>query len=238
MIDPGTEFSEEEIRRILARAADREAEAERARPAAGTGLTLGGLKEAAANAGIDPLHVEAAAREVMLRRDAPPATTRLGLPLELGAQRVIPGPVSDAQWERMVAEFREAFRKTGIVSQFGEVREWVSGNESREGMPVKVRLEPVDEGTLVTLHQPTGSLSTTTYALGGTFSFFAVLFGALFGLGDFAPGVLTLPVLMALLAVASFAGGWAGGRVWAPRQEERLRAVLDRVELIGRGGQA
>lgn len=236
MIDPRTAFSEEEIRRILARAADREAEGERARLGAGTGLTLGGLKEVATDAGLDPLHVEAAAREVLLHRAAVPERTRLGLPVELLAQRVIPGPVSDAQWERMVAGFRDVFRKSGIVSQFGEVREWVSGNESTEGMPVRIRLEPVDEGTLVTLQQPTRSLSVTTYALGGTFSFFALLFGALFVAGDFAPAVATLPILMAVLGVVSFVGGWAGWRAWVPRQEERFRAVLDRVELIGRGG--
>jgi hypothetical protein len=50
---------------------------------------------------------------------------------------VVPGTVSDVQWERMVAEFRQS----GSTSQFGPVREWVSATEA-SSMPVTVRLEP------------------------------------------------------------------------------------------------
>jgi hypothetical protein len=153
--------------------------------------------------------------------------------LEFRAQRVVPGSVSDAQWERMVGEFRQTFRKNGTVSQFGPVREWISGDES-SNMPVQIRLEPVDEGTLITLHQPTRTVSQMTYAVGGTFASFAALFGVLVGVGNFAPGATVLPIIFAVLAVLSSLGILGGYRAWMPRQEERFRALLDPAELIAR----
>lgn len=233
MTDPEAHLTDEETRQIIARAADRQEQAERVPLDSGTGLTLSTLQEVAREAGIDPLYVDAAAREVLLRREAAPAATRLGLPVELRAQRVIPGSVSDAQWERMVTEFREAFRKSGIVSQFGQVREWVSGNEA-SGMPVNIRLEPVDRNTLITLQQPTMTASQLVYAVGGGFSVAAALVGVVFAVGDFAPIILLLPILFLILALLGSLGAWAAYRAWMPRQEEQFRALLDRAELIGR----
>ncbi|HEX2191101.1 MAG TPA: hypothetical protein VHG51_19490 [Longimicrobiaceae bacterium] len=235
MIDPEVEFSDEETRQILAAAAARQEEAEQYRVAGRSGLTLAALQEVAREAGLDPQHVRAAAGDVLLRRSAPPAETRLGLPLALDARRVVSGTVSDAQWERMVAEFRAAFGKSGMVSQFGAVREWVSGNEAG-GMPVRVRLEPVDGDTLVTLHQPTRMVTELVYAVGGTFAGFAALLGTLVAVGEFEPRLVLLPVLLLVLAVLSSLGTWGGYRAWMPRQEERFRTVLDRVELIARAG--
>jgi hypothetical protein len=133
----------------------------------------------------------------------------------------------------MVTEFREAFRKSGIVSQFGQVREWVSGNEA-SGMPVNIRLEPVDRNTLITLQQPTMTASQLVYAVGGGFSVAAALVGVVFAVGDFAPIILLLPILFLILALLGSLGAWAAYRAWMPRQEEQFRALLDRAELIGR----
>lgn len=227
MIDPDTRFSDEETRRILARAADREAPAAQ-KP--GTGLTLHALQEIARETGIDPRHVEAAAREMVLRRSTAPAPRRLGLPLSLDARRVVPGRVTDAQWERMVAEFRRAFRKSGATSQFGEVREWISENE--EGaMPVKVRLEPVDGGTLVTIGQPTTLVPQLVYGLGGGLTGMAAVFG---GLAAVAGAPVGLPLLFLGMAAATAGGVRFGYGAWMPRREKQFEALLDRAELIAR----
>ncbi|MBA2671027.1 MAG: hypothetical protein H0U67_11705, partial [Gemmatimonadetes bacterium] len=195
MIDPQARFSDEEARQILVRAAAQEESAERA--SAGRGLSVVALQEIAREAGLDSLQVEAAAREVLLRRDSLPVRTRLGLPVELGVQRVIPGTVSDAQWESMVAEFRKTFRKSGMASQFGGVREWISANEESQ-MPVKVRLEPVDESTLITVQQPMNVAPQIIYPVGGGFSAAAVLFGVLAAIGSFP---VSLPVLFLMFAL-------------------------------------
>jgi hypothetical protein len=235
VIDPEARFSDEETRRILARAASRQDEVERARlgTRSSTDLTLAAVQAAAREAGIDPLHVEAAAREVVLRRDAAPVKTRAGLPVEMKMQRVIPGDVSDAQWERMVTEFRQTFRKSGATSQFGPVREWISGNE-QSSMPITVRIEPVDEGTLLTLLQSSKAMSDIVYAVGGVFGGFAAFLGAL---AFFSPGFpVALPLVLLCFALVFSVGSWGGYRAWLPRQEKQFRAVLDRSELIARSG--
>jgi hypothetical protein len=231
VIDPQARFSNDETRQILTRAATRQDEAER--PQVGTGggteLTLAAVQAAAREVGIDPLHVEAAAKELVLRRDAAPVRTRAALPVELRVQRVVPDPVSDAQWERMVTEFRQVFRKTGATSQFGPVREWISGNEA-SSMPVTVRVEPLDEGTLLTLRQATKTMSDMVYAVGGTFSGFAAVFGVIAAVTRGFPAAL--PAFFLALGLAGSAMVWGGYRAWTPRQERRLHALLDRSELI------
>ena len=232
VIDPTIRFSEEETRQIIARAASRQDESERMRSAAGTGLTLGMLQDVAREAGIDPLQIAAAASDVLIRRDVRPVKKRLGLPTALGIQRVVPGSVSDSQWERMVADFRRTFGKSGTVSQFGGVREWIIESGSTA---LAIRLEPLDENTLITLHQPTAGASEIT-AIGGTFSLIALATGALVAFGSFEPHVALLPAIFGSIAALSSLGIWAGYRIWIPRQEERIRAVLDRAELILRAG--
>jgi hypothetical protein len=228
MIDPEAKFTDEEARQILVRAASREERAERV--STGRGLNVHALQEIAREVGLDPLQVEAAAREALLRRESPPVPTWLGIPLEAGLQRVVPGTVSDAGWERMVAEFRRAFRTSGITSQFGGVREWISASEKSD-MPVQVRLEPVDESTLVTLQQPMSLVPQMVYAVGGTFSAAAVLFAVLAAIGSLP---LHLSFLFFAMALLGSLGVWGGYRAWLPRREEQLRAVADRVELIAR----
>jgi hypothetical protein len=235
VIDPEARFSDEETRQLLARAANRQEEADRALPGrhGGSVHTLAVVRAAAENVGIDPLHVEAAAKEILLRRGAAPVRTRAGLPMELRLQRVLPGPVSDAQWERMVAEFRKEFRKSGSTSQFGPVREWISGNEA-SSMPITVRVEPVEEGTLLTLHQETKTMSDLVYVVGGTFSGVAATFGVIAALTQTVS--VALPVFLLAGGLIASAMVWGGYRAWMPRQEKQFRAVLDRSELIARSG--
>lgn len=234
MIDPQARFSDEETREIISLAASRQEEADRVKLGGSGGLTLGALEEAARGAGIDPLYVQAAAKDVVLRRGAAPVARRAALRAEVRAQRVVAGSLSDAEWERMVADLRETFGKTGIASQFGEVREWSSGNAPSE-MPVTIRFEPLDEGTLITLHQPTMAMSSVLYSVGGTTGGMAALLAILFAMGDFAASMMFLPLMIAGLGALGTGGAWLGYRAQIQRQEERFRAVLDRAELLARG---
>lgn len=196
-------------------------------------MSLAALTEIAREAGIDPAQVELAAREVVLHRGRPPARTRMGLPALLEEQRILPGPVTDAQWERIVAELRSTFQKSGIVSQFGEVREWMSGEDTTGSGPVKVRLEPFEDGTLVTVSQSTEPFAITGYTLAGSFGAVATLLGVLFALGDFEPQVFGVAGLMVILSALSPLVTWMAGRSWVPRQEEKMRGVLARLEGLG-----
>jgi hypothetical protein len=232
-MDPETRFSEEEVQRILARAARQQDHAESSVDHAQTGLSLTRLQEVAADVGISPAHVEAAAREVLLHRQTPTKATLAGLPRELRTLRAAPGRVSDAQWERMVAEFRRIFKKNGIPSQFGEVREWVSSNETGDSMPVVVRLEPDGTGgTRISIHQQVVSASALALGLGGGLSGVGLVFGGMVGIGLLESAAIGFSLFMFVTGAVSAGGGWLATRAWITHQQRALEKAADRAELV------
>ncbi len=196
MVDPNTPLSDDEVRDILSRAADRQEQAERAQPLATRSHTLAEVEAVAEDVGIDREHLRAAAHEILSRRDTPAPPTRLGLPLELTGRRAFPASITDAQWERMVGVLRTEFKRNGISTHFGEAREWVSSNASGDSMPIQVRVESSPAGTAITARQETRSLLLTPAVLGGSFSAMAIVLGVLFAVGDFQPGVSWISVML------------------------------------------
>ena len=233
-MDPDTRFSEEEVQKILTRAAQRQERAESTHDGSHTGLSLVRLQEVAADVGISPAHVEAAAREVVLHREEASGTLA-GLPREVSALRSVPGSINDAQWERMVAEFRRIFKKNGIPSQFGEVREWISTNEAGESMPVVVRVEPDGAGgTRISVQQSITSAATLALALGGGFSSVGLLFGVLIGLGLLESAAAAFALFMAAFGILAGGVGWVATLAWSRGQQRAIEQAADRAELIGR----
>jgi hypothetical protein len=244
-MDPSTRFDDAEIRRILARAADRQEQADRALPAASAGsrsgtepgLSLAELQEVAGEAGIDAAHVVAAAREVQLSTAVAPERYRfVGIPMELVERRIVPGHLADREWERIVGEFRSAFRTPGTTNSFGDVREWFSSGAGTTGAPVRLRLDPGEDGIEVSLRQSTKSARDVPLALGWTFGSMGAVFGLIVAVGSLDPGAAALPALFGVLSGGSFLGGRWAARRWARRQSARFSRLLDRVELIARGG--
>lgn len=227
-------FSDDEARAILARASERQEAAERARLGTGAGVTLAELKQIADEVGIEASHVQAAAGELVLRDETSPTEVKFGLPMELSEVRMLPGAVSDRQWERMVTVFREAFGRTGLTNQFGDVREWVSGNESNDGMPLKVRLEPGEDGVLLEMRQSTRGIVVIGTALAGSFGSIGAVFAVLAAAGNFDPAFWTLPGLLAGIGIVSGLGTWLNGRAFVKKRRALMESVADKVELIGR----
>lgn len=221
-------YSEQEIRDILGQAAERQEAARRAAEGARSGLTLEELQAVAAEAGIAPEFVAAAA---MNRR--PPAAEEqriLGVPATARRSRLIPGGVSDAAWAAFVREARDHFKRRGIAEELGDVREWVGtyGGESGGSYAVHLTVQPEGDGTRVTLAQDYKEALTVGVALPAILALIGVV-GLL--MGDRPDGGIVGAWLVALgLAVMAAIGLW--GRVQVPRQERRFEAFLDRLELL------
>lgn len=233
-MDESNAFSDDEVREILRLAARRQDESERASLPGSAGLRLDQMTEIARGVGIEPAHVRAAAREVALRRGVTPVGSRFGIPKEIRVTRVLPGPVTDEEWERIVEQLRRMFGVPGVASQYGGVREWLSGVGTRETAPIVVRVQPADDGTIMTASQDAAVLSTLPAILGGSFLLTAALLGGLFAIGSFEAAVWLIPAFFTGLAGVSFGGAIVGARVWGKRQVERLATALDRAELIHR----
>jgi hypothetical protein len=122
-------FSEPRAREIVARAAEIEATA----PTMSGSLTIGGMQQLAAEAGIRPEHVEAAAREVLpaLGPRPLPAAGRFtnwftGAPGRIVVERMVKGEVDDSDYVTIVDEARMRFGNVGQASTLGRSLAWRS----------------------------------------------------------------------------------------------------------------
>lgn len=220
-------FTEEEAQKIFARVAERQ----RAGLGADAGLSLAELTEAARAAGLDPSLVAAAAAELDA---APDERTLFGAPVEVARSRVVPGPLGDDAWGRMVAAARREFGDTGMAGQVGRLREWtvISGGP-KNGVVTRLTAEPTAEGTRLTLtksvREVVKGLTIATVILGSM----AVLFSVLFVAGV-DPELWVPALFMAVLGVGFGTASQVGTRVWHRQAAGRFETVLDRMELIAR----
>jgi hypothetical protein len=224
-------FTEAEAQRVFARVAERQ----RAQAPAEGGLTLEDLEDAARAAGLDPALVAAAAAEV----DAPaPMRGLLGVPTETVRQRIVRGRVSDEAWEGMVAAARAEFGRTGTAGLVGRTREWTASMGGGNAQAVtRLALEPVGEDTRVVVTRSSRDVALGFTIAGGVQALMALLFGSLFAFGV-APELWVPAVIFAVLSTAFLGGSHVGLRAWHRRQEGRVDAFLDRLELVARDAEA
>ena len=239
--DVSREFDDAEVSRILERAAEQQRVAERGALVRQRGTSLAQLQEIAAEVGIDPRFVRAAALEVDVATPDRERKEILGVPRHLEDVRVTVGTIDDTQWGRIVEELRASFGSHGVVSQFGEIREWASGvSTNADSMVVRVKLEPAGDGeTLIRADWNIRQLTLLPTVLAGTFASMMPVFVLLaFFTGNNDAAIYVVSGLMATLAAVSGGLGLAIGGRSADRKEKQLRSALDRVERIARSGSA
>lgn len=144
---PARRYSDEEVRRLLALAAEAEgaAAAEPDRP-----WTLGEVEQIGAEVGIAPQAIAAAA----LALERPPVTPEharyFGFPVAVSRAVPLGRTLSDEDWERLVARLRDTFAADGRTRVSGARREWRVGN-------LRVTHEPAGTGALLQLRTRKGN---------------------------------------------------------------------------------
>lgn len=227
------EFNDDEVRKILERAAHQQQASEARGLVRGKGTSLQSLEEIAAEVGIDAGYVKAAAREVALRRDAEPPPTLLGVPRRLESSRVIKGKINDEAWGRIVSEMRSVFGVTGHVDEFGEIREWASSHQpASAAMAVQVRLEPIDGGTLISIQQATLQAGLLPGVLGGSFMSTALIFIVLMLFIGFNTPLLAMSAVFGSLGALTGGVGLALGGRYVTSQTAKIEATMDRIERM------
>jgi hypothetical protein len=97
------------------------------------GLSLDEIRQIAADVGISPELIDAAATE-----QSQGATGLLGGPVAHEVGRVIAGSVDDEAWEDMVREARHRFGQAGTITQLGATREWTTSEREIISMHLAV----------------------------------------------------------------------------------------------------
>lgn len=228
-------YSESEIHAIFERAAVRQEAAERAEKASRAGLSLADLQRIGVEAGIDPAHIAAAARDLARPAHEPAPTSFLGMPTELRASRFIPMSVTGEAWEQVVPELRRIFKQDGLSGELGRVREWaMRPSRSSSDRPARVTLTPEGDGTRVEFEQTLKSSAWGLTAGSATYLVVASIIGTLALMGNFSGEMVWLSVLFVAMAVVFFGAAWGGMRLYGRSQEARFEHALDRIELIAR----
>ena len=85
------------------------------------GLSLSELQEVGLEVGMEPERIAEAALAVDSRRGILPSRRYLGMPISVGRVVELPGPVTDQEWQLLVAEFREVFGARGRIASHSRV---------------------------------------------------------------------------------------------------------------------
>lgn len=217
------EYNDEEVAAIFAKAAETEHTSLRV-PAEGTGLTLAALQEIGREVGVSPESISLAARSLD-QAGRPASRTFMGLPIGVGRTVEFDRPLSEADWERLVADLRDTFEARGTVRYDGPFRQWTNGN-------LQALLEPTPNGhrlRLQTLKGNSRALMLAGIAVLGWAT--ATLIAAALAGNLGTAGSLTGIGFMATMGLGMFAAGALRIPGWARRRRTQIEEVTKRLAI-------
>ena len=220
------QYNDEEVARIFARASETEHTALPV-PAEGKGLTLGALQDIGREVGISPEAISLAARSLD-QAGRPSSRMFMGLPIGVGRTVELDRPLTDSEWERLVADLRETFEARGTVRYDGPFRQWTNGN-------LQALVEPTPNGhrlRLQTLKGDSRTLMTGGTVLLGAAAATWVALAVAGGPGN--AGSVTGVAFMAVMGLGMFATGALRIPGWARRRRAQIEEVTARLALAAK----
>lgn len=215
------QYNDEEVAAIFERAAETE---HTALPVSheGKGLTLAALQDIGREVGISPESISLAARS--LDQAGRPASRKfMGLPIGVGRTVEFDRPLSDSDWEGLVADLRTTFDARGTVRYDGPFRQWTNGN-------LQALLEPTPNGHRLRLQTVKGDsralMTGGGIVLGGAAA--TLIAVAVAGSLD-NPGTAAGVGFMALMGLGMFAAGALRVSGWARRRRAQIEAIIARL---------
>lgn len=215
------QYNDEEVAAIFERASETEHSGLPA-SAEGKGLTLAALQDIGREVGISPESISLAARS--LDQAGRPAQQRfMGLPIGVGRTVEFDRPLSDSDWERLVADLRTTFAARGTVRYDGPFRQWTNGN-------LQALVEPTPNGHRLRLQTVHGSsraqMTVGVVVLGGaTATLVAVTVAG--GLSN--AGTVTGVGFIGMMGLGMFAVGALRVSGWARRRRTQIEEVIARL---------
>jgi hypothetical protein len=238
---PRRQYTEDDVREIVRRAA----EAEATNPTASGAMTIGGVEQLAADVGIPAELVRSAARSLAPRAtpSAPPALADeppkknwfLGAPTRLVFERVVDGELPDAEFPVLVDEIRRVLRNVGQVSHMGRSFAWAMTQGGGTTRRVEVVVTVRGGVTRIAVQEPLGNLIGGIFGGigggvggGGAGPLIAILVEGI-GLADPVIAVAVPLWLLTTFAIARTAYYYAVGR-----RSRALEKLADRLAALAR----
>jgi len=210
------QYTDEETARIFELASTVDRTALPATAPESSGMTLAALQEIGREVGISPESIAQAARGLELA-GRPVSRAFLGLPIGVGLTVELDRPLTDADWERLVADLRETFEARGAVRYDGPFRQWTNGNLQALVEPTarghRVRLQTMRQQSRNMMVAGLGALVTAAVlTIADPGSAGGVGFLATVGLGMFGFGALSVPI-------------------WARKRRAQIEQVIARLTV-------
>ena len=229
-------YSGGEVEEIVKRATEIEAGA----PTASGAMTIGGVEALAAEVGIAPDVVRAAAQAInqpgraAAAIEPPRRNPWIDGPTSLLFERVVEGELPDSDWQVLVDEIRLVLRNAGQASQFGRSFSWVAARGTAVRRDLEIAVSVRGGRTRITIQENMGQLIGAVYGGigggmggGGLGPMLGILGGAMHVAG---------PLLVALVPVwlgVTYATARAVYRHNTNRRAKELEGLADRLaELV------
>ena len=214
------QYNDEEVAAIFGRATETE-HTTLPVTAEGKGMTLAALQDIGREVGISPDSISRAARSLDLTGyQASPKF--MGLPIGVGRTVEFDRPISDSDWEVLVADLRTTFEARGTVRYDGPFRQWTNGN-------LQALVEPTPNGHRLRIQTTNGNsralMTMGRIVLGGA----AAVAIAVAATGGLNKGALSGIGFMALVGLGAFAIGAMRVPGWARRRSTQIGEVIARL---------
>jgi serine/threonine protein kinase len=231
--DSNARFSESELREIIGRAAELEAQT----PTRGSALSIGGVEQVAAEVGIPPERVreaiaelEGRSRSPSVQRPPPPVVVQQ--PKKLKVERTVHREVPESAYVTMVDEIRATIRETGHVNLFfaGSLV-WSTSASGEVGRNIYITITPQAGRTHIRIEENlelTGSkvLAPIFGSIGG--GLLGITLSVFLGGSDWA---MIIPA-----GLLAFWGGYLSAntiiRNDAARRRPQLEGLADRLAVL------
>ena len=210
-------YDEKEVAEIFEAATDSRT-GTRADTTSRDGLTLRELHGIAAEVGIPSESVTRAAHRLDARQ-APDTRSWMGVPVGVGRTVDLPRPLTDLEWQRLVANLRETFNATGRVEDAGGLRQWWNGN-------LRVLVEPTGSGYRLRMTTTKGDFRTLT-AMGFSILAMALM---LFFVGGLSSSVDAAgPVFLGLVGMVTLGANLGRMPSWARTRSRQMDQLATEV---------
>lgn len=214
---PERRYSDDEVKRILSNAVD--SDAALSQSTAERGMTLAEIESIAAEAGLTPASVRAAATSLDRLPTAPTDVRFFGMRVGVGQSVMLPRSLSDVEWRRLVVLLRDLFQAQGREQEVTGHREWRNGN-------LRVTLESLGDGAVLQMRTRRGDARSMIAA--GTALFFGGSLAA--GAAQMAnPGMHAIGGPLSFVLGGAVVAGWGAMQVhgWSAARQAQFQQIAD-----------